>query len=112
MIVCVVKLYHSVTATGVFTPSSIRRDAVALWQQIPEPVQAAYTKEYFDDFVNNMIRYSTLGVRLHHELLMTDHSVSSSIFPTLSLDILSHICLWCKNISLHIYGSVSIECFL
>jgi hypothetical protein len=80
MILCVVKLCCSVTATGVFTPSSIRRDAAALWKQIPEPVQTVYTKEYFDDFVNNMIRYSTLGVSLDHNLLMTDHSVRSSIF--------------------------------
>ncbi|KDR07947.1 D-beta-hydroxybutyrate dehydrogenase, mitochondrial [Zootermopsis nevadensis] len=59
--VVIVEPGNFVNATGVFTPSSIRRDATALWKQIPEPVQAAYTKEYFDDFVNNMITYSTRG---------------------------------------------------
>jgi hypothetical protein len=47
----------------VFTPSSIRRDAAALWKDIPEPIQKDYTKEYFDGFVNNMIKYSVCGVR-------------------------------------------------
>jgi hypothetical protein len=47
----------------VFTPSSIRRDAAALWNEMPEPIQKDYTKEYFDGFVNNMIKYSTCGVR-------------------------------------------------
>jgi hypothetical protein len=65
---CLLKICCCVTATGVFTPDSIRRDATALWKQIPEPVQVAYTKEYFDDLVNNMINYSTLGVSL--ELLV------------------------------------------
>jgi hypothetical protein len=62
MFICALKLYSVVTATGVFTPSSIRRDAAALWNEIPEPIQKDYTKEYFDRFVNNMIKYSTYGV--------------------------------------------------
>jgi hypothetical protein len=62
------KTCFSVTATGIFTPSSIRRDAEALWEQIPESVQVAYTKEYFDGFVNNMIKYATSGVRYNYHL--------------------------------------------
>jgi hypothetical protein len=54
------------TATGVFTPSSVRKDAEALWNQIPQSVQVAYTKEYFDGFINNMIKYSTSGVRYNY----------------------------------------------
>jgi hypothetical protein len=57
------KICFSVTATGVFTPSSVRRDAEALWNQMPKSVQVVYTKEYFDGFINSMIKYSTFGVR-------------------------------------------------
>jgi len=59
--VVIVEPGNFVNATGVFTPSSIRRDAAALWNEIPEPIQKDYTKEYFDRLVNNMIKYSTCG---------------------------------------------------
>lgn len=59
--VIIVEPGNFINATGVFTPSSICTDAEALWKQIPESVQLAYTKEYFDGFVNNMIKYSTSG---------------------------------------------------
>ena len=68
MFICFLKLCFVVTATGVFTPSSIRRDAAALWKEIPEPIQKDYTKEYFDRFVNKMIKYSTCGVSYTAEL--------------------------------------------
>jgi hypothetical protein len=69
MFICGLKLCFTVTATGVFTPSSIRRDAAALWKEMPEPIQKDYTKEYFDRLVNNMIKYSTYGVRYTAEPL-------------------------------------------
>lgn len=59
--VVIVEPGNFVNATGVFTPSSIRRDAAALWREIPEPIQRDYTKEYFDRSVNKMIKYSTCG---------------------------------------------------
>jgi hypothetical protein len=103
VIVCVLKVCRSPTATGVFTPSSISRDAAALWDQIPEPVQAVYTKEYFDDYVNNMIKYSTLGVSLDQKLL-NDRPISKQLhfFRAKFGYFNSHICLWYKNISLDI----------
>ncbi|XP_069683949.1 D-beta-hydroxybutyrate dehydrogenase, mitochondrial-like [Periplaneta americana] len=59
--VVIVEPGNFVNATGVFTPDSIRRDAAALWKQIPEEIQKDYTKEYFDGLVEKMIMYSTLG---------------------------------------------------
>jgi len=76
MFICAMKLCFIVTATGVFTPSSIRRDAAALWKEIPEPIQKAYTKEYFDRFVNNMIKYSTCGVSYTAQLLILHPRIS------------------------------------
>jgi hypothetical protein len=60
--ICALKLCFILTATGVFTPTSIQRDAAALWKEIPEPIQKDYTKAYFDGFIKNMIKYSTCGV--------------------------------------------------
>ncbi|KAJ9589699.1 hypothetical protein L9F63_017105, partial [Diploptera punctata] len=59
--VVIVEPGNFVNATGVFTPDSIRRDAAALWGKIPEDIQQTYTKEFFDGYVENMIKYSTLG---------------------------------------------------
>jgi hypothetical protein len=60
----------------VFTPSSIRRDAAALWREIPEPIQNDYTMEYFDRFVNKMIKYSTCGVSYTAESLISHACIS------------------------------------
>ncbi|XP_063218228.1 D-beta-hydroxybutyrate dehydrogenase, mitochondrial-like [Bacillus rossius redtenbacheri] len=46
------------SATGIFTPESIRRDAEALWKNIPPDVQQVYTKEFFDGIIENMIAYA------------------------------------------------------
>jgi len=64
----------------VFTASSIRRDAAALWREIPEPIQRDYTKEYFDRFVNKMIKYSTCGVSYTAELLITNFRLFYALF--------------------------------
>jgi hypothetical protein len=66
------KICFSVTATGIFTPSSVRRDAEVLWKQIPESVQAAYTKEYFDGCINKMIKYATSGVRYSYNYCLNN----------------------------------------
>jgi hypothetical protein len=76
MFICALKLCFTVTATGVFTPNSIRRDAAALWNEIPEPIQKDYTKEYFDRFIYNMIKYSTCGVSYTAEPLILHPCIS------------------------------------
>jgi len=76
MFIHALKFCFTVTATGVFTPGSIRRDAADLWRRIPVPVQQAYTKEYFDRVVNNMIKYSTCGVSYTAEPLSLHACIS------------------------------------
>jgi hypothetical protein len=58
----------------VFTPESISRDAASLWNEIPEPIQKDYTKEYFDRLVYNMVKYSTCGVSYTAEPLFYIHT--------------------------------------
>jgi hypothetical protein len=53
MIICV---------SGIFTEESVKRQAVELWNQIPEPVQKVYTKEFYDNTIEDMLKYSTKGV--------------------------------------------------
>ncbi|PSN42186.1 hypothetical protein C0J52_09864 [Blattella germanica] len=61
--VVIVEPGNFVNATGVFTPDSIRRDASKLWAQIPEQIQKDYSEQFFNNYVNNMIKYSTLGTK-------------------------------------------------
>jgi len=82
MFICALKLCFIVTATGVFTPTSIRRDAAELWKKIPEPIQKDYKKEYFDRFVSKMIKYSTCGVSYTAEPLILHPCISH--FPLLN----------------------------
>lgn len=40
----------------------MKKEAAVLWNQIPEPVQKVYTKEFYDDVMRVMLNHSTLGV--------------------------------------------------
>jgi hypothetical protein len=71
----------------VFTPNSIRRDAAALWKEIPEPIQRDYTKEYFDRSVHKMIKYSTCGVSFTAELLITHFPLFYALFKWSSANV-------------------------
>ncbi|XP_069683944.1 D-beta-hydroxybutyrate dehydrogenase, mitochondrial-like [Periplaneta americana] len=59
--VSVIEPGNFVNATGIFTADAIRKEAANLWNQIPEPVQKAYTKEFYDRIISNMIKYCTVG---------------------------------------------------
>jgi hypothetical protein len=48
--------------SGLFTEDSIKKQAADLWNQIPEQVQKVYTKEFYDDIIGDMLKYSTMGV--------------------------------------------------
>jgi hypothetical protein len=48
--------------SGIFTEDSIKKQAADLWNQIPEQVQKVYTKEFYDDVIEDMLKYSTIGV--------------------------------------------------
>jgi hypothetical protein len=93
------KLCLLLTATGVFTPDSIRRDAAALWNDIPEPIQKDYTKEYFDRLVYNMIKYSTCGVSYTAEPLFYTHAFHISNYFMYVLFIWSWANVSKKNVS-------------
>jgi len=40
----------------------VKKEAADLWNQIPEPVQKLYTKEFYDNVVKDMLKHSTIGV--------------------------------------------------
>ena len=50
------------SATGIFTTNVIKKQAAELWEQMSQQVKKDYTKEFYDALVNNMIKYSTVGV--------------------------------------------------
>lgn len=47
--------------SGVFTEDSVKKEAADLWNQIPEPVQKVYTKEFYDNIIRDMLKHSTMG---------------------------------------------------
>jgi len=49
-------------ASGVFTEDTVKKEAAYLWNQIPEPVQKVYTKEFYDNVMMDMLKHSTMGV--------------------------------------------------
>lgn len=51
-----------ICVTGIFTEDSVKKQAANLWNQIPEAVQKVYTKEFYDNVVGSMLKYSTKGV--------------------------------------------------
>ena len=59
--VSVIEPGNFVNATGIFTTDVIRKQAAELWEQIPDPIKKDYTKEFYDNLVHNMIKYSTVG---------------------------------------------------
>jgi len=40
----------------------VKKEAADLWNQIPEPVQKVYTKEFYDNVMKDMLKDSTTGV--------------------------------------------------
>jgi hypothetical protein len=48
--------------SGLFTEDSVKKQAADLWNHIPEQVQKVYTKEFYDDIIGDMLKYSTTGV--------------------------------------------------
>lgn len=40
----------------------MKKEAAGLWNQIPEPVQEVYTKEFYDNVMRDMLKHSTLDV--------------------------------------------------
>ena len=51
-----------VCVSEVFTEDSVKKEAADLWNQIPEPVQKVYTKEFYDNVIRDMLKHSTMGV--------------------------------------------------
>lgn len=51
-----------ICVSGIFTEDSVKKQATYLWNQIPEPVQEVYTKEFYDNIIGDMLKYSTKGV--------------------------------------------------
>ena len=56
-----------ISATGIFTTDVIRKQAADLWEQMSERAKKDYTKEFYDALVNNMIKYSTVGVSVFYD---------------------------------------------
>ena len=40
----------------------MKKEAADLWNQISEPVQQVYTKEFYDNVMKDMFKHSTMGV--------------------------------------------------
>lgn len=40
----------------------MKKEATDLWNQIPEPVQKVYTKEFYDQVIKDMLKHSAVGV--------------------------------------------------
>ncbi|KAJ9580149.1 hypothetical protein L9F63_004222, partial [Diploptera punctata] len=59
--VSVIEPGNFVNATGIFTTDVIRKQAADLWEQMSDRVKKDYTKDYYDNLINNMIKYSTVG---------------------------------------------------
>ncbi|KAK7874253.1 hypothetical protein R5R35_006289 [Gryllus longicercus] len=59
--VAIIEPGNFVNATDIFTPESIRRYADTLWSQMPQHVQRAYSKQYYNSVVNDMVHYATKG---------------------------------------------------
>jgi hypothetical protein len=48
--------------SGIFADDLVKKQAADLWNKIPEPVQKVYTKEFYDNIIGDMLKYSTKGV--------------------------------------------------
>jgi hypothetical protein len=53
--------------SGSFSEDSVKKQAAELWNQIPEQVQKVYTKEFYDDVIGDMVKYSTMGVSAYNQ---------------------------------------------